>query len=61
MNKAIIIGIVVSIVIIAGIGISLNNESMPEDNIEVTLDNTTATEPKHYSETLSESAKVKTP
>ena len=61
MNKAYIIGIVVSIVIIAGIGISLNNETMPEDNIEVTLDNTTASEPKHYSETLSESVKVKAP
>ena len=61
MNKAYIIGIVVSIVIIAGIGISLNNETMPEDNIEVKLDNTTASEPKHYSVTLSESVKVKTP
>ena len=60
MNKAYIIGIVVSIVIIAGIGISLN-ETMPEDNIEVTLDNTTDTEQKHYSVTLTESINVKTP
>ena len=60
MNKAIIVGIVVAIVIIAGISISLN-ETVPEDNIEVTLDNTTDTEPIHYSVTLSESIKVKSP
>lgn len=60
MNKAYIIGIVASIVIIAGIGISLN-ETMPEDSKEVTLDNTTNSEKKHYSVTLTESAKVKTP
>ena len=60
MNKAIIVGIIVAIVIIAGISISLN-ETVPEDNIEVTLDNTTDTEPKHYSVTLSESIKVKSP
>ena len=60
MNKAIIVGIIVAIVIIAGISISLN-ETMPEDNIEVTLDNTTDTEPEHYSVTLSESVKVKSP
>ena len=60
MNKTIIVGIIVVIVIIAGISISLN-ETVPEDNIEVTLDNTTDTEPKHYSVTLSESVKVKSP
>ena len=60
MNKAYIIGIVAAIVIIAGIGISLN-ETMPEDNIEVTLDNTTNSEKKHYSVTLTESINVKTP
>lgn len=60
MNKAYIIGIVVAIVIIAGIGISLN-ETIPEDSIEVTLDNTTDSEQKHYSVTLTESAKIKSP
>ncbi len=60
MNKAYIIGIVVAIVIIAGISISLN-ETMPEDSIEVTLDNTSASEQKHYSVTLRESANVKSP
>ena len=60
MNKAYIIGIVVAIVIIAGIGISLN-ETMPEDSTKVTLENTTDSERKHYSVTLTESIKVKTP
>ncbi len=60
MNKVYIIGIVAAIVIIAGIGISLN-ETMPEDSIEVVLDNTTDSEPKHYSMTLTESINVKTP
>ena len=60
MNKAYIIGIVVAVVIIAGIGISLS-ETMPEDSTKVTLDNTTDSEQKHYSVTLSESVAVKTP
>ncbi len=60
MNKAYIIGIVVAIVIIVGIGISFN-ETMPENSIQVTLDNTTDSEQKHYSVTLTESVKVKTP
>ena len=60
MNKAYIIGVVIAIVIIAGIGISLN-ETVPENSSQVTLDNTTDSEPKHYSVTLSESVKVKTP
>jgi len=60
MNKAYIIGVVIAIVIIAGVGISLN-ETVPENSSQVTLDNTTDSEPKHYSVNLSESVKVKTP
>ncbi len=60
MNKAYIIGIVAAIVIVVGIGISLN-ETMPEDSEEVVLDNTTDSEKKHYSVTLTESINVKTP
>lgn len=59
MNKVYIIGIIIAIIIIVGV-VSLY-ENVPEESIEVIVNETLDSEPKHFSEILGESAKMKDP
>ena len=60
MNKIYIISIIIAVVVMIGIGFSLNDTSSNDVN-EATVDEVLDLENKHYSETLSESVKLTTP
>ena len=60
MNKVYIISIIIAVIIILGISLSLY-DNMPEESVEIILNNAENSGPKHYSESLNESAQVKGP